>query len=361
MKKLTQSEFCCKVSSINENVLVIGEYLGADKRILVRCLVDNHEWSPYAGELTRQEFRGCPKCAHKLSKSNAIKTLDSSLLISRNIQILGQYTGSSKKITVRCLIDGHEWSPTYENLMNGSGCPACFERRRRTQHEQFITDLRKISPDIHVVSKYSTMRKHIEVKCLVSDCGHEWSPTPHSLLKGLGCPRCAIIGRRKPHDNFVKELHKLNPYVDILGEYLGNKYEIGVRCKICNHTWSPRAGSLLGGGCPICNSGGYNTQKPATLYVYNFSGCYGFGISNNFYERNKNHTKTFNDIGINFNLVRTYDGSGRDILELETVLKRSLPIYNTGVDGFKTEAVEEHDGILLFRLIEDFQKQRDVV
>ena len=63
-----------------------------------------------------------------------------------------------------------------------------------------------------------------------------------------------MVGRKKTHEEFVEELRKVNPYIEVIGTYKGTHEKIKCRCLKCGHIWSSVAGQLLRGSiCPECN------------------------------------------------------------------------------------------------------------
>ena len=122
--------------------------------------------------------------------------------------------------------------------------------KRRT-HEEFIELINDINPNIEIIGKYVNAKTNIDCKCKI--CGHKWSPRAHHLLEGYGCPNCNHISRRKTHEQFIEEMNKINPNIEILGKYNGNKTKIKCRCKICGHVWKAMPSALLKGcGCNQC-------------------------------------------------------------------------------------------------------------
>lgn len=124
-----------------------------------------------------------------------------------------------------------------------------YENAKGLTHEDFIEKIRQIHPNIEVLGTYRNANSRIKVKC--NTCGLEWEAVPANLLSGDGCRRC---GAKKAHheflksqNEFIKEISKKNPTIEIMGEYTGRHNPIKARCKICGYVWSPRASSLLRG------------------------------------------------------------------------------------------------------------------
>lgn len=118
--------------------------------------------------------------------------------------------------------------------------------------DDLITVLKEINPNIEVLGEYVTAKKPIHCRC--KKCLHEWDPTPSNLKKGRGCPKC----NKKYHlsaEEFLAEVTKNNPTIEILGDYVDQHTRIAVRCKICGKQWFPITQSILiGTTCKSCAS-----------------------------------------------------------------------------------------------------------
>lgn len=73
----------------------------------------------------------------------------------------------------------------------------------------------------------------------------------HFKTCSVGCAYCT--GRYKNTEDFIQEIHNINPNILIIGEYAGSEKPVKCKCKICNHEWNPIGRSLKNGqGCPLC-------------------------------------------------------------------------------------------------------------
>ena len=124
-----------------------------------------------------------------------------------------------------------------------------YNSAKSLTHEEFIKRIQILHPTIKVLGKYQNTNKRILVKC--ENCGYEWDAVPASLLSGDGCRKCGTIKAHsnfiKSQENFISEVKKVNPDVEILGTYTGRHNPVLTRCKICGYTWRPQASSLLRG------------------------------------------------------------------------------------------------------------------
>lgn len=60
-------------------------------------------------------------------------------------------------------------------------------------------------------------------------------------------------GKKRTHEEFIKELSKINASIQVLGIYKKNTIPILCKCSICGYEWSPIPKTILKGhGCPSC-------------------------------------------------------------------------------------------------------------
>lgn len=204
-------------------------------------------------KLTQDEFDA------KIAEYGLVKTLE-------------KYRGWYSPIKCQCLICGKEWVTKAGNIMTGRGCPDCGAERsvtkRRMTHEEFVSVMAKKNPDVEVVGTYYNTLTKVKVKCKV--CGCEWEQTPNNLTtKMSGCPNCrydkVADKLRKTRNNFVEELTKVHPNIELVGEYKNNKTKTKFRCVNCGCEWLTNPHSVVNGqqsGCPHCKkSKGENAIK----------------------------------------------------------------------------------------------------
>ena len=208
-KNKTHEEFMKEFYEKNPNskyIDILNEYKNVKTKIKCKCKIDGYEWEVRPDSLLNGS--GCQKCYNK-RRGNSLKSTHEKFIEKfyvknknfKNIEILGEYNGNKKPIKCKCKIDNHIWYPTPTHLLEGQSCPKCAGNIKKTT-EEFINELNKVNKDIEILSDYNGANKPIDCKCKID--GHKWSPTPHSLLEGYGCPKCAIInniGENNPRWN----------------------------------------------------------------------------------------------------------------------------------------------------------------
>lgn len=257
----TEEEFIKELEKNNPTIQVLGEYKDLHARIKVQCKKCGKQWNPIAQSVL--EGCACRECSYKIigeklkiSADEVVRRMKES---HPEIEIVGKYIDAKTRVRCRCAKCGYEWNPKGESLQAKKGCPSCTHQITKTQ-EEFVKMMEGISPTIEILGKFEAAKERVNCRC--KKCGHEWSPTGNSLQNGYGCPQCANRARnernialRKEHEQFVSEMAKKNPTIEVLGEYVNSTTRLKVRCNLCGHTWNPLPPDILygGGGCPECS------------------------------------------------------------------------------------------------------------
>ena len=114
---------------------------------------------------------------------------------SPDVTILGQYTGASNRIKVKCNKCGNEWNVIANSLIQGSGCNKCKPIFNKITHDEFMQKLdnKGILEKIEILSTYKTVKDRIKCKCKI--CGHIWNPMADYIIRGNGCSKCGVLKR----------------------------------------------------------------------------------------------------------------------------------------------------------------------
>lgn len=98
--------------------------------------------------------------------------------------------------------------------------------------------------------------------------GYEWLAAPYNILLGKGCPKCAGNIKRT-HDQYVQEVAIKNPNIEVLGTYVNLQVSILHRCKVDGFQWMARPHNILyGKGCPKCAGNLKKTHKDYLNELY---------------------------------------------------------------------------------------------
>ena len=133
---ISYDEFIEKLSIINPDVEVVGDYINCSTPVLCRCKIDGNEW--YIAPSHLLGGRGCLVCCGKIKKSHEqfVRELQD---INSNITILGKYINYETKLLCKCDICSHEWYATPNNLLKYKGCPICKKSRGERMVVNYLT------------------------------------------------------------------------------------------------------------------------------------------------------------------------------------------------------------------------------
>lgn len=174
------------------------------------------------------------------------------------IIVLGEYKNSSTNVLCYCTISHEIWSPLPYGVLHGSKCPTCAIKgradKRRKPHEQFVDEMRIKHPNLIVNTLYLGAWEPVECTCLICDTTKNYYP---ANLLYTGCWTCGNkkIGEKLSMklDTFLQKLAETSQNIEYVDGFINASEHVNVRCKICDHLWSPVAKSLLCGyGCPVC-------------------------------------------------------------------------------------------------------------
>ena len=170
-------------------------------------------------------------------------------MINPNVVVNEKYITAKTKMECSCMICGYKWITDPDHLLRGRGCPVCSGRKKK-EYDDFIRELHDINPNIKVEGNYVNNKTNTSLTCMV--CGHRWEATPHNLLRGTGCAKCAG-NVKKSHEEFVEEMKVVNCNIRIDESYINAKTKIKCTCKICGFNWYAKPNGLLQGqSCPSC-------------------------------------------------------------------------------------------------------------
>lgn len=153
-KNKTTDDFKKEIFAIQPNIIILNEYTGSDtqNRIYCKCSVCGYEWD--TSPATLRNGSGCPMCANRSrSLKEQMSQGDFEAKLSKvqpNLKIIGEYCGTHKLISVKCLKHNVIWESYPANLLNKSSqCKLCRSENADIQ-----------STGEKIISDYLTKRKY---------------------------------------------------------------------------------------------------------------------------------------------------------------------------------------------------------
>lgn len=225
-------------------------------------------------------------------------------LIKPNIEVISQYDGNKKYITVRCTIHNHTWQSKPNWLMHEGkyDCQKCYDERRgettRIGKEAFVEKANIIYGNKFDYSKTDYVNNKTKIIIICPQHG-EFLTVPQTHINGSdGCPKCA--NRNVTTEEFIEKARKIHgdkyDYSKVI--YKTNRDKVIIICSIHGEFQQAPDKHLGGHNCPVCNE-----SKLEIL-------CKKFLTTNN----------------INFIQQKTFNWLGRQSLDFY------LPEYNIGVE-----------------------------
>ncbi|RKI36698.1 hypothetical protein D7V86_25310 [bacterium D16-51] len=126
---------------------------------------------------------------------------------------------------------------------------------KRKTHEEYVNELCIQNPAIEAVGKYYDANTKIMHHCVIHDI--YWETTPSRVLQGAGCEKCKkekfYKTRSKSHQQYINEVAKTNPNIEVVEKYSGAKIPIKHYCKKHNIFWNAIPSNILKRcGCAEC-------------------------------------------------------------------------------------------------------------
>lgn len=181
-----------------QKLKLVGKYKWVDRRsyFKIKCLICGQVSETNWDSLNKSGRNpGCQRCSRsKASFQQVSEQMHQILLLEHNLQAVGEYTGNSNLIAVKCLICNKNKKVRRSFLLQRKkkmqGCMTCAGAPvADPQKIARIMKKAKLKP----IEPYSGGHKRWKCKCL--KCGELVYPQFNSVLQGQGgCIYCAEIG-----------------------------------------------------------------------------------------------------------------------------------------------------------------------
>ena len=179
------------------------------------------------------------------------------------LELLSEYNGDKKYITVRCKIHDYIFNTKPNWLKQGQGCQKCYNDRRgnslRKTPKEFIEDAKQIHGDKYDYSKVEYKGNKIKVCIICYEHGEFWQTPNKHLSSKEGCPKCGDIfnglKKRLGTQEFIKRAKQIHgdKYDYSKVEYVTSETKVQIICPKHGEFFQTPNCHLSGHGCPICN------------------------------------------------------------------------------------------------------------
>lgn len=244
-KKITKTheEFIREIKNKYGNEYeILGKYINAHSKILVRHNECGHEWSVRPASFLRGS--GCPLCAGNQQKTHEQFLQEIKEKYGDEYTVLGTYVNAKTNVFVRHNKCGKSFYVGVSTILKKTSCPHCNKEFLRNKfmkkQETFETELQTLYPNkFNILSKYEGTDKKILLRHNSSNCNFcEFETMPCVILRNGNCPICS--GKRVKIG--INDIATTHPY---LVKYFVNKEEA--------YKYSQGSNKSVETICPDCN------------------------------------------------------------------------------------------------------------
>ncbi|MBZ9622937.1 hypothetical protein G9F71_008725 [Clostridium sp. FP2] len=196
---------------VGEEYLVMSEYTGVNKKILIKHNTINckHEFKTTPGSFLNKESR-CPKCfGYTCSRTTDDLKKEIFDIVGNEYEVLGEYTKADNPILMKHSLCGNEYSVRTISFLRGDRCPKCQHRSYAKTTEEFKEEVFKLAGNEYkVLGEYVRNSEKIKLRHNSPKCkSPDFLMTPSSFIAGQRCPKCKASKGEKRVREFLKERH----------------------------------------------------------------------------------------------------------------------------------------------------------
>ena len=261
-KRLTDDE--TRLAMWEVGLEPLEPYPGSHTPWRCRCMVCGSEVRPHFSTV-KHRGSSCDICARKVrAQSQTIPDDEAvAIMVAAGVQPLVEYPGGLNAWLCQCLTCKRICSPSLSNITRGQG--SCRHWAGKWDADDCENLMRKSG--LEPLEPYPGSHTPWRCRCMV--CGGEVEPHFSSVKhEGSGCRICD--GQLVTNEEAVAVMRAAG--LEPLTDYVNATSAWPCRCSRCEEVVTPTYSSVRGGGgCRICNHGGFNPSKPAIVYLIQHS------------------------------------------------------------------------------------------
>ncbi len=211
---------------------------------------------------------GCKECNIIRVADKTRKTIEQ--FIKDAIEIHGykyiydkvEYINSKTEVIITCRIHG-DFPQRPNSHLNGNGCSKCSGHYQCKTSEWIIKAIEKHGDKyIYDNVEYINSKMEVIITCIIHG---DFEQQPNAHLQGQGCRKCAGNNYLKTTEEFIEDAIKIHgdKYNYDKVEYIGNKKEVIITCKIHDICFKQTPNNHLREveGCSKCSPSGYSLAQ----------------------------------------------------------------------------------------------------
>jgi hypothetical protein len=216
-----------------------------------------------------------------------------------------------------------------ETAFAGEHGVSSVESKRLSQQDFYINKAKEVHGDKYSYDKFHFESRTVKTFVFCKYCNEYFLQTPKEHSSGKGCIPCGQrttgLKLRDSKEEFLAKLQLIHPdkFGTELVDYVNNSTNVKLICKEHGEILAKPLNLLSGKGCRKCATFGFNTNKPANLYILTFDNLTKIGITNNTVKSRA--IQISNSFGNKFEVAKTFKhDSGGVVADIETKLLRLL-------------------------------------
>lgn len=271
-QRKSHEQFLLDLERVNPEVEILEEYVNNHKRVKFGCKICGHTWKTVPNSILLGH--GCPEC------SRSSTSFFEQVIQQAFRMCLGEHSVKNRDKT----LIGMELDIYIPELS------VAFEPGSWAWHRNKIerdTLKRKLCKEknvklITIYTDYKDKEPPFDTDCIVKtgNLGNaNWEETRTTVVKLLSDFGLSLLdpqweqirinslekSRRQTPQEFVEEVSKINPDIEVVGKYIDSSTKIAFNCKVCGCQWNATPNSILQNhGCPECGRRRINTAHTKT-------------------------------------------------------------------------------------------------
>lgn len=182
-------------------------YVNKRTKVCIICREHGEFWQTPNSHL---QGCGCPKCANENKGGYCRSSKEDFIKKARKVHgnkydyTKVEYVNNYTKVCIICPEHGEFWQTPHSHTQ-GNGCQKCSGKYSPTK-EEWIASVRKVHGYKYDYSKvdYVNSATKVCIICPEPEHGEFWQ-TPHSHLRGQGCPKCNLSHFERSVMNYLNE------------------------------------------------------------------------------------------------------------------------------------------------------------
>lgn len=272
--------------------------------------------------------------AHKMTTEQFIKKAQH--IHGSRYVYSSEYKGSHEPIVITCPVHGDFYQRPYCHTLLKQGCPKCgvelSHSAARTTQTDFIAKARTVHSGVYDYSRVQYINNRTKITVICPTHG-EFSLTPNSHLRGIGCRACGYASNAVGTEEFIRQavIQHGNRYIYSNVVYHRSDKKVHIVCPVHGTFHQNPRSHLNGSGCPHCakanKQGGFSEE----YFLENPQRRYVKGLL--YIVQLHNETEDFIKVGITTQTVQRRFSGHSAVYAYDLVYEQPMTIY----DAFTTE------------------------